>query len=249
MVALARCLACIPARPPAQPNRQQYVTHLIQDLPPTLQQLASSHSTTSTQELSSVNLVAERLLQHLRTLMMFMHSWRDAQSSIQPDLISNAAVEALISCWPLCEQVLAAQAGSPMFRERLAACCTTALRTHMQDCRASLGSMLHTASHAVAVAGNDAHAWCQALCAALDQSAAQPGQQEQSTQLIAALRVVDTSVACDVIKHRSAADQNPELATVSTLVHLHCCLRVHCPHLQLQHQVQETYIMLHQISA
>lgn len=224
VVALARCLACIPAKPPVQPNRLQYVTHLLQDLPPTLQQLASPQTATSTQYLSNLNALAERSLQQLRTLMMFTHSWRDSHSSSQPGQSSNAAVEVLISCWPLLEQVLGSQSGSLTFRVGLAACCTTALRTHTQDCIAVVGSITQAAAHAVAAAGSDAHDWCPPLCAALDQFAAQSGQQKQ---LLAALRIVESSAAFNIIMDRATADQNPDLATVNTLVCMHLALQTY----------------------
>lgn len=214
VVALARCLACIPAQPPAQPNRLQYVTHLLQDLTPTLQQLASGQLHASTQQLEHANAAAERLLQYLRTLMMFMHSWRDFTHSSQPGQSSNAAVGLFISCWPLCDQMLAAQSASLAVREQLAACCTTALRTHMRYCLPVVGVMAQAAAHAVAAAGSDAHIWCQPLCAALELSG-QPARHEQLAQLSAAIDIVDRSPVCDMLMERASADQNPELAVVS----------------------------------
>ena len=217
VVALARCLACIPAKPPAQPNRQQFVSYLLQDLTPTLEQLAPGQLQANTQQVAHANAAAERLLQYLKTLMMFMHSWRDSTGSTQPGQCSNAAVEVFISCWPPCEQMLAAQSASLAVREQLAACCATALRTHMQDCLSVVGAIAQAAAHAVAAAGSDAHIWCHPLCAALDQLSGQPAQHEQLAQLSAALQAVDASPVCDMLLDRASADQNPELAVVSML--------------------------------
>ena len=212
VVALARCLACLPS----QPTRQQYLTRLLQDLPACLQQLASLQGQYSAQQLSSANATAETLLQYLRTLMMFMHSWRDAQNSNQEGEAANAAVSTLISCWPVCQQVMALQVATLGLREKLAACWTTALRVHMKSCLDVVGRVCHTAAHAVAAAGDDAHAWCQPLSAALDQLAGQQADwHQQLQQLTSALQVVAGSPACDMLMDRAAADRNPELATVS----------------------------------
>lgn len=217
VVALARCLACVPSQPPAQPNRQQYVTHLLEGLPASLQQLASLQAPASAQQTSSANATADRLLQNLQALMMFMQSWRDAQNNgQQPGQAANAAVAALVSCWPICEQVLASQLATVGLRERLAACWTTALRMHVKDCLAVVGSVCNAAARAVASMSADAHAWCQPLSAALDQLAAQQANvRQQMQQVTSALRVVESSPACDLLMDRALADQNPELATVS----------------------------------
>ena len=85
----------------------------------------------------------------------------------------------------------------------------------MQDCLGVVGGMTQAAAHAVAAAGSDAHVWCQPLCAALDQLAAQPARSQQLAQLSAALRIVDSSSVCNILVDRASADQNPELSTVS----------------------------------
>ena len=218
-MALALCLSCIPARPPASPNREHYVSCLLQSLPASLQQLATQHTAQlSSKQVHSINAAAARGLRHARTLMMFMQSWRDSQHSEQPlQQGAHPAAQAFVSCWPLVEQALSSAATSDAVKDRTAACCTAAVRVHLPSSLPVLPGILQTAAGAVASGSSSAHLWTAPLAAALDQL---EGEQlsHVSKALLAALTMIDTSAPVQSLVDRAAADQNPDFAVVSTLL-------------------------------
>ncbi|KAL0028373.1 hypothetical protein WJX77_002612 [Trebouxia sp. C0004] len=187
-VALALCLSCIPIRPPASPNRQHYVSGLLQSLPTYLQQLAPQHSAqlSSDQAVSVSAAAASSSLQHARTLMMFMQSWRDTQHCHdQPHQSLNPAAEAFVSCWPLVEQALSSHATPVAVKDRIASCCTAAIRVHLS---CSLP-----------------------VLPAIDQL---EGQQlnHLSRPLLEALSIIDKSAPAQSLVDRAGGDTNPDFA-------------------------------------
>ncbi len=214
-VALALCLSCIPTRPPAMPNRERYVSRLLQNLPANLQQLSAQHSAQlSSEQANSVNAAAGRDLRHARTLMMFMQSWRDPQSGDQPQHSMNPAAEAFVSCWPFIAQALLSNMTSVGVRDRIAACCTAAVRVHLTSTLPVLPDILHTAACVVASGSSSAYLWIAPLAAALDQL---EGQQlsHLSRPLIDALSMMDKSTHAQGLINKADADQDPDVATVS----------------------------------
>ena len=218
-MALAMCLSCIPTSPPASPNREHYVSRLLQSLPASLQQLAPQHSAQlSSEQAHRVNAAAARDLWHATTLMLFMRSWRDSQHSnqqLQPS--ANPAAQAFVSCWPLLEQALSSDDTSDAVKDRTAACCTTVVRLHLPSSLPVLFGILQAAAGAVASGSNSAHLWTSPLAAALDQLEG-PQLAHVSKALLAALSMIDTSAAVHSLVDRAAADQNPDFAIVSILL-------------------------------
>ena len=226
VVAFATCLACIPIKPPAEPNREHYVQRLLHTLPVTLQQLASQHLTK--QQADSTNAAALQGLQHTRTLMMFMQSWRDAmQRPEQSPQNLNPAAEAFVSCWGLIQQALASRHASSAVQESTAACCTAAVRMHLAASMAALPGILHAAACGVASGHATAHLWVPPLAAALDQLDG-PQLSQLLLPLKESFRVIESSVAAQNMVDRTAADANPELSLVCLLLNrLHCILATH----------------------
>ncbi|DBB03975.1 TPA: hypothetical protein ACH3X1_013041 [Trebouxia sp. C0004] len=213
-VALALCLSCIPIRPPASPNRQHYVSGLLQSLPTYLQQLAPQHSAqlSSDQAVSVSAAAASSSLQHARTLMMFMQSWRDTQHCHdQPHQSLNPAAEAFVSCWPLVEQALSSHATPVAVKDRIASCCTAAIRVHLSCSLPVLPGMLQAAAGAVATGSSSAHLWTAPLAAAIDQL---EGQQlnHLSRPLLEALSIIDKSAPAQSLVDRAGGDTNPDFA-------------------------------------
>jgi len=223
-VALALCLSCIPIRPPASPNREHYVSGLLQSLPACLQQLAPQHSAQlSSEQAVSVNAAAASSLQHARTLMMFMQSWRDSQHCHdQPHQSLNPAAEAFVSCWPLVEQALSSHVTAVAVKDRIASCCTAAIRVHLSCSLPVLPGMLQAAAGAVATGSSSAHLWTAPLAAAIDQL---EGQQldHLSRPLLEALSIIDKSAPAQSLVDREGGDTNPDFAIVRV-----CCSMLTC---------------------
>ena len=212
-MAFAMCLSCIAIKPPADPNRKHYVERLLHPLPIALQQLASQQHD---QQTDSANSAAVQGLQHTRTLMMFMQSWRDAQPPEQAQQNLSPAAEAFTSCWGLIQQVLASGNASIAMQERAASCCTAAVRMHLAACMSAMPDILHAAACRVASGDPTAHLWVPPLAAALDQLDGQ-----QLSQLLVPLQeslsVVDSSAAAQSLVDRIIADANPELSLVRSV--------------------------------
>ena len=208
------CLSCIAIKPPADPNRKHYVERLLHPLPIALQQLASQQpSQLTSQQTDSANIAAVHGLQHTRTLMMFMQSWRDAQPPEQAQQNLSPAAEAFIGCWGLIQQALASGNASIAMQERTAACCTAAVRMHLAACMSAMPAILHAAACGVGSGHRTAHFWVPPLAAALDQLDGQ-----QLSQLLVPLQeslsIVDSSAAAQNLVDRTTADANPELSLV-----------------------------------
>lgn len=217
-VAFAQCLSCIRPAPPAQPNRQHYVSQLLQHLPTSLQNLVQHREAQlSSDQAASLNAAANRQLQRTRTIMMFMQSWRDSQPQ-QPQQQQQAlhpAAQAFVSCWPLVEQALASTTTSAAVRDRVAACCAAAVRMHLPSAWPALPGILQAAAEAVASGSSNASAWAGPLAAALDQLDAQQLKQVAG-QVSAALRLIDTSSAAQRLVDKADADDDPDFAIVSS---------------------------------
>jgi hypothetical protein len=223
-VALALCLSCIPISPPASPNRQHYLSGLLQSLPASLQQLALQHSAQlSSEQAASVNAAAASSLQHARTLMMFMQSWRDSQNCHnQPHQSLNPAAEAFVSCWPLVEQALSSHVTAVAVKDRIASCCTAAIRVHLSCSLPVLPGMLQAAASAVATGSSSAHLWTAPLAAAIDQLG---GQQlgHLSRPLLEALSMIDKSAPAQSLMDRAGGDTNPDFAVVRVCYSMLAC--------------------------
>ncbi|DBA67383.1 TPA: hypothetical protein ACH3X2_001674 [Trebouxia sp. C0005] len=209
-VALALCLSCIPVNPPASPNREHYVSGLLQGLPASLQQLAPQHSAQlSSEQAASVNAAAAIGLQHARTLMMFMQSWRDSQKCHDQSL--NPAAQAFVSCWPLVKQALLSHVTAITVKDRIASCCAAAIRVHLPCSLPVLPGMLQAAAGAVATGNSSAHLWTTPLAAAIDQL---EGQQldHMSRALLEALSIIDKSAPAQSLVDRAGGDTNPDFA-------------------------------------
>ena len=216
------CLSCIAIKPPADPNRKHYIERLLHPLPIALQQLASQQQGQLTsQQSGSASAAAVKGLQHTRTLMMFMQSWRDAQPPEQGQQNLSPAAEAFISCWGLIQQTLASGNASIAMQESTAACCTAAVRMHIAACMSAMPAILHAAACGVASGQPTAHLWVPPLAAALDQL---DGQQLSHllVPLQASLSVVDSSAAAQNLMDRITADANPEFSLVRLLLNA-CC--------------------------
>ena len=216
------CLSCIAIKPPADPNRTHYVERLLSPLPIALQQLASQqHSQLTSQQTDSANAAAVQGLQHARTLMVFMQSWRDAQPPEQAQQNLSPAAEAFVSCWGLIQPILGSRNGSIAVQESTAACCTAAVRMHLAACMSAMPAILHAAACGVASGHPTAHLWVPPLVAALDQLDGQ-----QLSQLLVplqqSLRFVDSSAAAQNLVDRTTADANPECSLVR-LLRDSCC--------------------------
>ena len=215
-VAFAQCLSCIPSAPPAQPNRQHYTSQLMQHLPSSLQRL-SQHQTAAqlpTQQGDSLNAAASRDLQRARTLMMFTQSWRDsqqAQQTQQPSL--HPAAQAFVSCWPLVEQALASNITSTAVRDKTAACCTAAVRMHLNSALPALPGIIQASAQALARGSSNCAAWVAPLAAALDQLEGHQLKQVAGT-VLAALKLIDSSEAAQRLAETAAADQDPDFTMV-----------------------------------
>lgn len=164
--------------------------------------------------MTSANAAAERDLRHARTLMMFMQSWRDAQFTDQAQQSLNPAAQAFVNCWPLVELALSSTAASVGVKDRIAACCTAAVRVHLASTLPALPGILQAAAHTVASGSSNAHLWTLPLGAALDQL---EGQQlsQLLRPLLEAITLVDSSAPAQSLVDKGAADQNPDFATVS----------------------------------
>ena len=223
-VSLALCLSGIPISPPASPNRQHYVSGLLQSLPASLQQLAPQHSAQlSSEQAASVNAAAASSLQHARTLMMFMQSWRDSQNCHdQLHQSLNPAAEAFVSCWPLVEQALSSDATAVTVKDRIASCCTAAIRVHLPCSLPVLPGMLQAAAGAVATGSSSAHLWTATLAAALDQL---QGQQLDHLlrPLMEALSMIDKSAPAQSLMDRAGGDTNPDFTIVRVCCSMHTC--------------------------
>lgn len=223
VMAFAMCLSCIPVKPPAEPNRERYIQHLLHTLPATLQQLAPppQHSRLTAQEAASATAAADKGLQHLRTLMMFMHSWRDSQPTEQSQASISPAAEAFISCWPLIHQALASGTASDAVQERAAACCTAAVQVHLTASMSAMPGILHVAACGVASSQGTAHLWVRTIAAALDQL-----ENQQLSQLMISVKdslsMIDSSAPAQALIDRNVADCNPDFAMVSLLCRLSC---------------------------
>ena len=216
-MAFAMCLSCIPVRPPAEPNRERYVQHLLRTLPAILQQLApAQHSLLTAQQAASTNTAADEGLQQLRTLMMFMQSWRDSQQTEQSQASISPAAEAFITCWPLVQQALACGTASGAVQERAAACCTAAVQTHLTASMPAMPGILHVAACGVASSQGTAHLWVRTVAAALDQL-----ENQQLLQLLIPLKdclsLIDSSPHAQALVDRKTADSNPDFSLVGLL--------------------------------
>ena len=80
-IAAAHCISCIAAAPPAQPNRQEAVAHLVHPLAPALQQLLHWHQQQDAAMLYKAAAAVEQQLKRLLDLLGFITSWRLAAAA------------------------------------------------------------------------------------------------------------------------------------------------------------------------
>ena len=196
------------------------MSQLLQHLPSSLQQLSQHQSAAQLQkaQADSLNAAASRDLQRVRTLMMFTQSWRDAQHSHHSQQLSlHPAAQAFVSCWPFVEQALASSITCAAVRDKIAACCTAAVRMHLASALPALPGIMQASAQALANGNGSGScaAWVAPLAAALDQLEGR-NLKEMSGTVLAALGLIDASAAAQRLADTAAADQDPDFTMVSS---------------------------------